>query len=928
MHEAQETPPPEALCQEARTMSAKRTFAALVASFALTLSAAAPAAASQAITAFEVTTTTTQAGGHPDLGMSFALDAPGAPEAARSVSVNTPEGVFGNPKAITRCSSIDFAFTQCPSSSQAGFITVYANYEGDPGKLLGTAPIYARETVGDETALFSFIAPTLNVPVSIPVAVRTGSDYGLRFTVTELTQLAPLAASDIVFWGFPAESTHDAQRFPKGSPGNPAGCPGLADTSCIPKPVSAGITVQPMINNPSICTQDPLPVSIEVRTYQDPGHVSTATSTYPVSTDCYKMTFKPVLLATPTTKEADSPAGLDVVMQAPQPLGQSTTPSPIQSAILTLPEGLTVNPDAADGQTACPDALANFGSEGPAQCPDNAKIGTFEVGSSALDGPLQGSIYIGAPKPGSQYRLFLIASGFGINAKVEGLVKPDPVTGRVTFHIEDLPQVPFDEFGVHLFASDRGLMATPTHCSIYPVVARFFPWNDKLPDQTSTQIFSIDSGPNGEPCPASIRPFNPRLIAGTTNPIAGGFSDFALQLDRDDGDQFLGDLNFTMPLGFTGSLRGISYCPEAALSQAARNPGRIEQTTPSCPSSSQIGTTNVAAGPGGYPFNVMGRIYLSGPLRGAPLSLAAITPALAGPYDYGTQVVRVAVFVDPRTAQVTALSDTVPQIIGGVPLRLRSIRVSLDRPNFLINPTNCSNLAIHSEGVGDQGTVTGFDSPFHAVNCVALGFKPRMSIKQIGNLRQTQRAKNPRLQFDLFTRSGDANISSVSVTLPKAFAIDQRHLGNICSKAQLEAERCAGRQPIGNVKVWTPLLDEPLSGPAYAVSGFGKLPHVAFILMGQVTIIPQAESSSVKGGFLRTVVPVVPDAPIGHFRLDLLGGKQGYLVNTRSLCSSPAMVTVQYKAHNGKSLEQHIRAKTACKGRRSTKRASHRRARR
>ncbi len=470
---------------------------------------AAPASASQTITAFQVTTTTTQAGGHPDLGMSFELAAPGAPEAARSVSVNTPEGVFGNPRAISRCSSIDFAFTQCPSSSQAGIITVYANYEGDPSKLLGTAPIYARETVGDETALFSFIAPTLNVPVSIPVAVRTASDYGLRFTVSELTQLAPLAAADLAFWGFPAESTHDAQRFPKGSPGNPAGCPGLADTTCIPKPVEAGITVQPMINNPSICTEDLLAVSIEVRTYQDPGDPSTASSTYPASTGCYKMTFKPVLLATPTTKEADSPAGLDVVMQAPQPLGKSTTPSPIKTAVLTLPDGLTVNPDAADGQTACPDALANFGSEAPAECPDNAKIGTFEVGSSALDGPLEGSIYIGEPKPGNQYRLFLVASGFGINAKVEGSVRPDPETGRVTFFIEDLPQVPFDEFDIHLFASDRGLMATPTHCSVYPVVARFFPWNDKLPDQSSNQIFSIESGPQRIALPWADPSFQP-----------------------------------------------------------------------------------------------------------------------------------------------------------------------------------------------------------------------------------------------------------------------------------------------------------------------------------------------------------------------------------------------------------------------------------
>jgi hypothetical protein len=873
---------------------------------------ASPASAGQGILDFEVTSTTTQAGGHPDLGLSFELESPGMPESARNVIVNAPEGVFGNPNAIPKCNSEDFGFQRCATASQAGIITVHANYAGEEKKLLGTAPVFNRETVGDETALFSFIVPILHIPVSIPVKVRTASDYGLRFTVSELTQLAPLAAADIEFWGFPGKDENNGDRFPRGELGNPAGCPEVADTSCFgstPSPVSA---LHPLINNPSVCTGELLPVSIQVETYQDPLNPTSSDSTYPETTGCFNMVFNPVLLATPTTKEADAPAGFDIEMKAPQPLGEATTPSPIKSGTLTLPEGLTINPDAADGQSSCSDALANFDTEGPAECPDNAKIGTFDIGSDALDESLTGSIYIGQPLPGDQYRFFLIADGFGIHAKLLGVFRPDPVTGRVTVFIEDLPQVPFETFDVHLFASDRGLLATPTHCRVYEVSANFLPWNDKLPDQTTNQFFSIDSGPGGSACPGEVRPFNPRLIAGTSHPTAGDFSDFALQLDRADGDQFLGDLNFTMPPGFTGSLRGIIYCPEDALARAAQNPGLVERALPSCPEASQIGTTNVAAGPGGHPFNVEGRIYLSGPLNGAPLSLAAITPALAGPYDYGTQVVRVAIHIDATTAQVRALSDTVPQIIGGVPLRLRTIRVNLNRPNFLINPTNCENFAVHSEGVGDQGTVVGFDSPFHAVNCFSLGFRPSMKVRQLGGQRQTARSRNPRLRFDLRTRSGDANIRSVTVTLPKAFAIDQRHLGNICSRSQLASERCAGRQPIGSAWAKTPLLDQPLQGPAYAVSGFGKLPRVVFILDGQVTVMPQAESTSVRGGFLKTVVPVVPDAPIGHFRLTLLGGNKGYLVNTRSLCASRSIVRVHYKAHNGKELTQRVRTRTAC----------------
>jgi hypothetical protein len=384
-------------------------------------------------------------------------------------------------------------------------------------------------------------------------------------------------------------------------------------------------------------------------------------------------------------------------------------------------------------------------------------------------------------------------------------------------------------------------------------------------------------------------------------------------LDREDGDQFLGDLGFVLPPGFTGKIAGIPYCPEAAIAAAPSKSGRQEQSSPSCPAASQVGTTNVSAGPGTHPFHALGKMYFAGPFQGAPLSLVTITPALAGPYDYGTIVVRVALHIDPLTAQVSAVSDRMPQIIGGIPIRMRSIQVNIDRPDFTINPTNCSSLAVQSTGTGDQGTTTSFSSPFTAVNCSTLAFKPKMAITQLGNKKQTKRSSDPALRFDLWTRPGDANIKSLAVTLPTAFQIDQRHLGNICSKAQLAAERCAGRQPIGSAKVQTPLLDQPLQGPAYAVSGYGKLPHLVFVLDGQVLVMPGAESVSVNHGHLKTTVPVIPDVSVGHFSLTLLGGKQGYLANTRSLCSSPVVSEVSYEGQNAKKLTQKVKAKTACK---------------
>jgi hypothetical protein len=891
-------------------MRARRALAPLLAILALAASAS-PAFGSQDIEGFEASISTNQAGGHPNVSFGFALEDPGQPESASEVILNAPEGLFGNPNAVPRCTSSDYALHQCPTASQVGIVTIRANYSGNPDNLLGTAPLfYVEPQTTEETVRFAFIVPALQIPISTPVAVRTGTDYGLRFSVSGLSQLIPLAGAKMTVWGFPAGAVNNGDRFAKGSPGSPAGCPGSEDTTC-EGPNPSGVANHPMINNPTVCTGQELPITLSARTYQDPNTFTHASDELPAMEGCQKLNFYPVLNAQTTSQETDAPSGLDLELFAKQFESQALSPSQIRSATVTLPEGLTINPDAADGQSSCADAQANFGSEAPANCPDNAKIGTMELETPALDGPLKGSIYFGEPKPGNQYRIFLVADGFGIHAKLVGSLHPDPQTGQVTAEFVDLPQVPFESFDFHVFASQRGLLATPTHCGAYTVESTFEPWNSVLAPQPSSPVFALSSGPNGRPCPAQIRPFSPRLVAGTSNPLAGAFSSFHLKLDRDDGDQFLKDLNFRMPPGFTGSLRGISYCSEAAIAAAIANSGRAEQASPSCPASSQIGTTNVAAGPGTNPFHAVGRMYLSGPFKGADLSLAAVTPALAGPYDYGVEVVRVALHVNRRTAQVSALSDTVPAIVGGVPIRMRSIQVNIDRPNFTINPTNCAAMSVDSQGVGDQGTITDFSSFFHAVNCRFLAFRPKMTIRQLDGRGKTDRAKNPRLRFDLRTRNGDANVRRVVVTLPKAFAIDQRHLGNLCSKAQLERELCAGRQRMGNVRVDTPLLDQPLKGPAYAVSGFGKLPRLAFVLGGQVMLIPQAESKSVKG-FLKTTVPIVPDAPIGHFRLTLLGGKKGYLVNTRDLCASPAVARIVYVGQNGKRREQQVKTGTAC----------------
>jgi hypothetical protein len=881
------------------------------------------AGASEPISEFTASLSTNDAGAHPDVRAGFSMADPAGPEVPREVEINLPEGIFGNPGAVKKCLPSQFALSECPTGAQVGTIAVEAAYEGNPEHIMGAGPIYNLAPKADsETALLAFVVPTVDIPIQVPVTVRTNSDYGLDFNVSGISQLVPLAHVQMEIWGSPAEIGHNTERFDSGTPGNPPGCAGSLLATCIETPFpEAGIPSLPYVDNPSLCSGAPLPVKLSVRTYQDPGNPSTKEAELPPTEGCDRQRFDPALGTALTDNHADSASGLDISVGADQFISAAPAPSSIRSASVTLPEGFSINPDAADGQSACSDAQAGFGSKAPSACPDNSKIGTVEVITPALEGPLTGSLFIGEPKPGNQYRVFMIFEGFGIFAKVAAEFDPDPRTGQLTMEVPSLPQVPFKEFNMHLFASDRGLIATANQCTVYSVQGSLVPWNDHLAPQRAASKLSVSSGPHGTHCPGPLRPFNPRLAAGTSVPQAGAFSNFHLKLDRDDGDQYLGDLDFTMPPGLTASLRGITYCPESSILAAAANSGKAEQISPSCPASSQIGTSNVAAGPGDHPFHAVGRMYLSGPFKGAPLSLAAVTPALAGPYDYGVVVVRVAVNVDPRDAHVFAASDRVPSIIGGIPIRMRSIQVNIDRPDFMINPTNCAPFSVTSHGIGDQGTSVGFSSPFEAINCRTLPFRPKMRVKQSGG---TKRSKNPTLTFDLNTRPGDANIKSLTVTLPQAFEIDQEHLGNMCTEKELAATKCAGKHAIGHAFTKTPLLDQPIGGPVYAVSGSGGLPKLAFILDGQVSVLPRAETRSVGKGSLATTVPTVPDVPVGHFHLVVKGGKEGYLANTRNLCARAPKIRIAYEGQNLRKTSQKVKLKTRCGNKKKRAKKHHR----
>ncbi|HEY5053060.1 MAG TPA: hypothetical protein VII45_06585 [Solirubrobacterales bacterium] len=840
--------------------------------------------------------------------------------------MNTPPGFIGIPGEIPQCTAAEFATHLCPVDSQVGIVDVRIDGFGVTG-LHAFQPLYNMVPGPGQLALLSFPAPLdQNVPIYTVVTLRTESDYGLEFETFGVPAIPATGHFALITWGVPASPVHDALRFPliggntsfgKSNPCNegeeilpelindqyPEGCPAAWG------PVESSSPEVPFLSSPTTCA-GPLNSTIETLAYDlesDHGEAP-----YPAATGCGLLSFNPSLSAKPTTTEADSASGLDIDLEVPQFLNPTTpSPSEIRGTTVTLPPGFTINPNAADGKTACSDVAAKFGTRDQANCPEFAKIGTLAVRSSSLPGVLPGYVYLGQPLPGNRYRVFLVADGFSVHIKLAGTATLDPETGQVTVSFQNLPQAPFQEFDIHLFGSERGLFATPTHCGTYPVKSTFTPWDNELAAQSSTQFFTIDSGPGGTPCPGSTRPFRPAFSAGVADSTAGAHSPFSLELTRDDGDQSLTGLSVTTPPGWTATLKGIPYCPESAIGQLANSSysGLAEQASPSCPAASQIGTATAGAGAGTHPLYVPGKVYLAGPYKGAPLSLVAVIPAVSGPYDLGDVAVRAAIEVDPTTAQVTTVSDPLPRIVEGIPLRTRHIQVNLDRRGFALNPTNCDPFSIDATASGDEGAVADLSSHFQVADCADLGFSPKLSLR----LQGAKRTAHPALTTHLVYPKGGsyANVKTAQVTLPHSEFLDNAHIQAPCTGRQFAANACPPGSKVGFAKAETPLLDKPLEGPVYLRTSSHKLPDLVADLSGQFHVVLVGRVDAINER-LRTTFETVPDVPVSGFTLSLFGGKRGLLVNSENLCVSPKKVLVRFGGQNGKSTTESISVKTSC----------------
>jgi hypothetical protein len=599
---------------------------------------------------------------------------------------------------------------------------------------------------------------------------------------------------------------------------------------------------------------------------------------------------------------------------------------------VTLPKGLVVNPSAAGGQGACSEAQIGylgvregrdtFSATAPA-CPDDSKLGSVALTTPLLDHVLPGSIYLAKQDEnpfGSLIALYVVVNDpvSGVIVKLPGRISLDQGTGQLTATFQQNPQLPFEELTTEFFGGPRAALTTPSTCGSYTTTSDMTPWSSP----EGADAYPSDSFEVGGSCPKNEgeEPNAPRFEAGTVTPLGGSYSPFVLKLSREDGSQRFGALNLTLPQGLIGRIAGTEECSDAQLAQAVARShpgeGALEQSNPSCPQSSEVGSVTVGAGSGSPTF-VGGHAYLAGPYDGAPLSLAIVTPAVAGPFDLGTVVVRAALYIDPNTAQVTVRSDPFPTILQGIPLDLRSIAVTIDKPQFMLNPTSCEAMSISGQETSTVGQTVGLSNRFQDGGCQGLPFKPAMTISTQG---KTSKANGASLTVKVVPHPGEANIHKVDLTLPKALPARLTTLQQACTEAQFNTNPagCPTGSFIGTAKAITPLLDVPLTGPAILVShGGAAFPDVVFLLQanerGGLIRIDLDGKTDIKKGITYSRFETVPDAPITSFETVLPEGPHSVLAANGNLCTTKLTIPTELMGQNGARINQNTAvAVTGC----------------
>jgi hypothetical protein len=944
----------------------------LIASIALLIAAfaAAPAQAAFGLNHFdsrftnEDGTPATQAGSHPfAFTSSFSLNASeeGPSEFSldgelRDLFIEQVPGLVGDATAMPRCSNEDwakpaFGVAQCPPDTQVG--VAVANILG-PDLFWTGGPVFNLTPPLGTLVKLGFVA--VGAPVTIQIKLKPDGEYNVVGGLVKPFQILKPYGGVVQLWGVPSDPRHDGLRefcgayiFESGG-GGEWGFP--SHGSC---PVPGAMEENPFLTLPRSC-EGPQATNYKADSWEEPGawveggvlNHDTATPPNPQGfTGCGKLGFSPAVESRATTESAETGSGLDFNLdfndeglKNPNGLAGSDT----KKAEVILPEGVTINPSVGEGLGVCTPAQLEgetVSSDPGEGCPNESKVGSLHVDTPLVEEGIDGSIFLaqqddpatttpGAENPfDSLIALYFVLQNqtLGVSVKLPVLVEPDPKTGRLVVTLDDVPQLPFNHFNAHMREGQRAALVTPATCGTYTTEAVLTPRANPSEPQTVSSSFEITKGLGGGACPpGGIPPFHPAFEAGSINNNAGSFSPFNMRLIRSDGEQDMTKFSSILPPGELGSLAGVSKCPDSAIGIARAKTGREEIASPSCPANSLIGHTLAGAGVGSALTYVKGQVYLGGPYNGDPLSVISVTPALAGPFDAGTVVVRLALDLNPKTAEVEvdgANSDPIPHILKGIVLKVRDLRVYVDRPNFTLNPTSCDESSARATLFGSYLDVfnpaddvpVALSSRYQAANCLNLGFKPKLALNLKGG---TRRGGHPGLVANYQPRRGDANVEGLVVRLPRSAFLDQAHIKTICTRVQFAADACPKNAQYGYIKAWTPLLDEPLQGPVWLRSSNHKLPDLIFDLHGLVDVEVATRIDSAHGG-IRATVEDSPDAPLSKVLLRMQGGKKGLIVNSRNLCGHKSKANVLFSGHNGKQFNSDPVMRAECGGKRKAK---------
>ncbi len=868
-------------------MTTLRSLLAVIVAMA-SLCAAAPVAAGAefGIADFSTELSEEAAGMPADFNLKFGLtknDAATAPSGIiREQAIDLPAGLVGDPTAVTEmCPMVDvspgFGRQLCPPGSVAGVAKLWIfnpAAESEFGPV--TVRVYRTNPYAGEIAAFAFTTLLVN-PVRLSVTVDPANGHRVRITSKNQQAGSPLVKADVTMWGVPQEYQGPGPLFQFVHPDLFGG------------PMPAGVERRRFMSVPTRC-DGPLVTTMHVASWQHRKFIDPVTAEAPTPDECENLLFSPWLDLEPEVATAATPSGYQVTLQLGQNDDPATPRTPnLKDAVVTLPAGVAISPSVANGLEACTDAQLAIESAADETCPPASKIGDATLVSPVLDHPISGAIYAGSqlsnnPKSGDMFRIFLTATDSGLKIKLRGQVEVDPNTGQITTKFLDNPDLPMEKLTLSFKGGDRAPLTTPSTCGEFTTNSSFTSWGGQSGQSSSSM--KIDQG-------CGQRGFNPGFQAGVENPVAGQSSPFTLRVTRPDGDQNIAAIGASLPKGLLARLAGVPLCADA------------QALTGNCPAASQIGTTTVAAGGGATPVYVpqpgkpATAVYLAGPYKGAPYSLVVKVPAQAGPFDLGTVTVRNSLHVDSTTTQVTAQSDPLPQVLAGVPISYRDIRVEVSRPGFMVNPTSCEPTTVGGTIASANGASVATSSRFQMADCGSLGFKPKLSMRFHG--APARRGGFPALKAVLSAPEGQANIGKATVLMPKTELLEQGHIRTICTRDQWAADACPAGSIYGYAKAYSPLLDRALEGPVYlrANGGARKLPDLVADLKGQIDVelvgYIDAVNARLRARFLE-----VPDAPVSRFVLNMQGGKKGLLVHNTNVCKTTPRASVKFDGQNGK----------------------------